>query len=71
MGSLERGRPARATQLCVNRGSEVYEANEGGLELVEARAATPEENAALVRPRSATVEELAGGASARRSSRSD
>ena len=45
--------------LCVNRGSEVYAANEDGLELVEARAATPEENSALDTAAEATVEELA------------
>ena len=55
-------RPAGPGRLnfCVNRGSEVYEANEGGLELVEARKATPEENAALDAAAEATVEELAG-----------
>ncbi|MGE5272925.1 MAG: glycosyl hydrolase family 65 protein [Verrucomicrobiota bacterium] len=45
--------------LCVNRGSEVYAANAGGLELVEARNATPEEDAALDAAAEATVEELA------------
>jgi trehalose/maltose hydrolase-like predicted phosphorylase len=45
--------------LCVNRGSEVYVADEGGLELVEDRQATPEENAALDAAAAATVEELA------------
>jgi trehalose/maltose hydrolase-like predicted phosphorylase len=55
-------RPAAPGRLnfCVNRGSEVYAANEGGLELVEARKATPEENAALDAAAEATVEELAG-----------
>jgi trehalose/maltose hydrolase-like predicted phosphorylase len=54
-------RPAGPGRLdfCVNRGSEVYEANEDGLELVEARTATPEENAALDAAAEATVAELA------------
>jgi trehalose/maltose hydrolase-like predicted phosphorylase len=45
--------------FCVNRGSEVYAANEDGLELVDARQATPEENAALDAAAAATVEQLA------------
>jgi trehalose/maltose hydrolase-like predicted phosphorylase len=45
--------------FCVNRGSEVYAANEGGLELVDARKASAEENAALDAAAEATVEELA------------
>ena len=54
-------RPAGPGRLdfCVNRGSEVYAASEGGLELVDARKASPEENAALDAAAEATVEELA------------
>jgi trehalose/maltose hydrolase-like predicted phosphorylase len=54
-------RPAGPGRLnfCVNRGSEVYAANDGGLELIEARKATPEEDAALDAAAEATVEELA------------
>lgn len=44
--------------FCVNRGSEVYAANESGLELLHRREATPNENAALDRAAAATVEEL-------------
>ena len=44
--------------LCVDRGSEVYRATEHGLELVERRAATPMEDAALDRAAAATVAEL-------------
>jgi trehalose/maltose hydrolase-like predicted phosphorylase len=53
-------RPAGPGRLyfCVNRGSEVYAANESGLELVEARQASPEEDAALDAAAAATVEEL-------------
>jgi trehalose/maltose hydrolase-like predicted phosphorylase len=55
-------RPAGPGRLyfCVNRGSEVYAANEDGLELVDARKATPEEDAALDAAAAATVEALAG-----------
>jgi trehalose/maltose hydrolase-like predicted phosphorylase len=54
-------RPAGPGRLyfCVNCGSEVYAANEGGLELVDARKATPDENAALDAAAEATVEQLA------------
>jgi trehalose/maltose hydrolase-like predicted phosphorylase len=54
-------RPAGPGRLyfCVNRGSEVYVVNEGGLELVEARNATPEEDAALDVAAATTVEQLA------------
>jgi trehalose/maltose hydrolase-like predicted phosphorylase len=54
-------RPAGPGRLyfCVNRGSEVYVVNEGGLELVEARNATPEEDAALDAAAATTVEQLA------------
>jgi trehalose/maltose hydrolase-like predicted phosphorylase len=53
-------RPAGPGRLffCVNRGSEVYAATEDGLELVEARQATPEEDAALDAAAAATIEEL-------------
>ena len=44
--------------LCVNRGSEVYAANEAGLELLHRHEATPEEDAALDAAAQATVEEL-------------
>ncbi len=44
--------------LCVNRGSEVYTANEEGVELIEARRATPAEDAALDAAAAATAEEL-------------
>ena len=46
--------------FCVNRGSEVYAANESGIELIHRREATPEENAALDKAAAATVEELGG-----------
>ncbi len=54
-------RPAGPGRLyfCVNCGSEVYVVNEGGLELVEARNATPEEDAALDVAAATTVEQLA------------
>ena len=56
-----RARPAGPGRLnfCVNRGSEVYVANEDGVELVEGRTATPEENAALDAAAEGTVAELA------------
>ena len=44
--------------FCVNRGSEVYRAGEHGLELLERRTATPQEEAALDRAAAATVAEL-------------
>ena len=44
--------------FCVNRGSEVYAADESGLELIHRREATPEEDAALDKAAAATVEEL-------------
>jgi trehalose/maltose hydrolase-like predicted phosphorylase len=54
-------RPAGPGRLyfCVNRGSEVYAATEDGLELIHARQATPEEDAALDAAAAATIEELA------------
>ncbi|MDQ3874558.1 MAG: hypothetical protein M3322_03255, partial [Actinomycetota bacterium] len=45
--------------LCLNRGSEVFEVGEHGVELVAARTATPEEEAALTAAAEATVAELA------------
>jgi trehalose/maltose hydrolase-like predicted phosphorylase len=45
--------------FCVNRGSEVFVANETGLELLHRREATPEEDAALNAAAQQTVEELA------------
>jgi trehalose/maltose hydrolase-like predicted phosphorylase len=56
-----RARPAGPGRLyfSVNQGSEVYVANECGLELVEARKATAEEDAALDAAAAATVAELA------------
>jgi trehalose/maltose hydrolase-like predicted phosphorylase len=45
--------------LCVNRGSEVFEARGEGVELVAARTATPEEDAALTAAAEATVAALA------------
>ncbi|MEX2613510.1 MAG: glycosyl hydrolase family 65 protein [Gaiellaceae bacterium] len=55
-----RARPAGPGRLyfCVNRGSEVFAANEDGIELLQRREATPEEEAALDRAATATVEEL-------------
>ncbi len=44
--------------FCVNRGSEVYAANETGLELVHRREATHDEDVALDRAAEATVGEL-------------
>ena len=44
--------------LCVNRGSEVFVAGEDGVELLDRREATPEEEAALDAAAAATVEEL-------------
>jgi trehalose/maltose hydrolase-like predicted phosphorylase len=44
--------------LCVNRGSEVYGADDRGLALVYRREATPEEDAALDAAAAATVAEL-------------
>ena len=53
-------RPAGPGRLyfCVNRGSEVYEATPDGIELVDRRQATPEEERALDAAAAATVEEL-------------
>jgi hypothetical protein len=45
--------------FCVNRGSEVFRADEEGLQLVYRREATPEEDAALDAAADATVEALA------------
>ena len=45
--------------LSVNRGSEVFEAEEAGLRLLSRRGATPEEDAALDAAARATVAELA------------
>ena len=45
-------------QFCVNRGSEVFEADADGLRLVERREATPEEDAALDAAAAETVAEL-------------
>ena len=55
-----RARPAGPGRLyfCVNRGSEVFAANEDGIELLQRRVATPEEEAALDRAATATVAEL-------------
>ena len=44
--------------LCVNRGSEVFTANQDGIELVYRRESTPEEDAALDAAAAATVAEL-------------
>ena len=44
--------------LCVNRGSEVFVAGEDGVELLDRREATPEEEAALDAAAAATVDEL-------------
>jgi hypothetical protein len=56
-----RARPAGPGRLylCVNRGSEVFQAAEDGLPLLERREATPTENAALDAAAAATVAELA------------
>jgi pimeloyl-ACP methyl ester carboxylesterase len=53
-------RPAGPGRLyfCVNRGSEVYAANETGLELLYRREATPEEESALDEAATRTVAEL-------------
>jgi trehalose/maltose hydrolase-like predicted phosphorylase len=58
-GQLE-ARPAGPGRLyfCVNRGSEVFRADEEGLRLVDRRRATAEENAALDAAAVATVSEL-------------
>ena len=55
-----RARPAGPGRLyfCVNRGSEVFAANESGVELLQRREATPKEEAALDRAATATVKEL-------------
>ena len=45
--------------FCVNRGSEVYRADENGLELVERREATPAENTQLDAAAAAAVEAFA------------
>jgi trehalose/maltose hydrolase-like predicted phosphorylase len=45
--------------LCVNRGSEVFRADEKGIELIERRVATDEEDARLDAAADATVSELA------------
>ena len=52
-----RARPAGPGHLyfCVNRGSEVFRANEDGLELLQRREATPEEEVALDAAAAATV----------------
>ena len=55
--------------FCVNRGSEVYEADADDLRLVARREASDEENAALDAAAAATVAELGGAASTPRSSR--
>jgi len=54
-------RPAGPGRLyfCVNRGSEVFQADEDGLRLVVRREATPEEDTALDAAAEATVAELA------------
>jgi trehalose/maltose hydrolase-like predicted phosphorylase len=54
-------RPAGPGRLffCVNRGSEVFQADEDGLRLVARREATPEEDIALDAAAEATVAELA------------
>ena len=56
-----RARPAGPGRLylCVNRGSEVFEATAAGVELIYRRQATPEEEAALDAAATATVAELA------------
>jgi trehalose/maltose hydrolase-like predicted phosphorylase len=55
-----RARPAGPGRLyfCVNRGSEVFAANEAGLELLHRREATPAEDAALDAAAAATIAEL-------------
>ena len=55
-----RARPEGPGRLyfCVNRGSEVFAANQGGLELLHRRQATPEEDAALDDAAAATKAEL-------------
>jgi trehalose/maltose hydrolase-like predicted phosphorylase len=55
-----RARPAGPGRLyfCVNRGSEVFAANEQGVELLERREATPDEDAMLDAAAAATVAEL-------------
>ena len=45
--------------LCMNRGSEVFTADEGGVRLVSRREASPEEDRALDRAAALTVEALA------------
>jgi trehalose/maltose hydrolase-like predicted phosphorylase len=59
-GQLQ-ARPAGPGRLyfCVNRGSEVFQADDDGLRLVLRREATPEEDAALDAAAAATVAELA------------
>ena len=53
-------RPAGPGRLffCVNRGSEVFQADEEGLRLIQRREATPVEDAALDAAAAATVAEL-------------
>jgi len=58
LGARPRG-PGRL-HLCVNRGSEVFRADEEGVQLVERREATPAEDAALDAAAEATVAALAG-----------
>ena len=55
-----RARPEGPGRLyfCVNRGSEVFAANERGLELLHRTQATPEEDAALDAAAAATMTEL-------------
>jgi trehalose/maltose hydrolase-like predicted phosphorylase len=55
-----RARPEGPGRLyfCVNRGSEVFAANQGGLELLHRTEATPEEEAALDAAAAATMAEL-------------
>ncbi len=55
-----RARPEGPGRLyfCVNRGSEVFAANQAGLELLHRRQATPEEDAALDAAAAATKAEL-------------
>jgi trehalose/maltose hydrolase-like predicted phosphorylase len=55
-----RARPPGPGRLhfCVNRGSEVYRANPDGIELLNRRQATPDEQAALDAAAAATVAEL-------------
>jgi trehalose/maltose hydrolase-like predicted phosphorylase/beta-phosphoglucomutase-like phosphatase (HAD superfamily) len=59
-GQLQ-ARPSGPGRLyfCVNRGSEVFQADENGLRLIERREATSAEDAALNAAAAATVEELA------------